>query len=486
MRRMRDVIAAHTELTPVETDWLASLTEEWEILADVSFSDLILWVPDVDPNVFWAAAQIRPSTGPTALEEDVVGEEISYEADHLVTEAYLSRQICATSGNKLHAGIPVEARAIPVRFGGQIVGVVEMHTNRMGVRAPGELEDTYREVAEVLSDMLWRGDFPMRGEKPVPWVSPKAGDGIIRFATSGEVLYASPNAVSAFRRAGLTSNLLGEHLTDAMHILLRQTREPVERTIIGVLRARKPKEIDIETERGAIRLRVQPLTDRDGSAGGVVLCRDITDLRHRERQLLTKDATIREIHHRVKNNLQTVAALLRLQARRSDLPEVKDALMDAMKRVGAIAVVHEILSQAYDTSVKFDDVADRLMTMVRDVATTKSRVQMRREGTFGHVPADVATNLSLVFTEVCQNAIEHGLAGERGRVLVRPERSNGMLRVDVMNDGVTLPPEFTLEGSSSLGLSIVTSLVSDLDGTFEMGSLGEGFGTRARITIPLD
>lgn len=215
------------------------------------------------------------------------------------------------------------------------------------------------------------------------------------------------------------------------------------------------------------------------------MCRDITDLRSRERQLVTKDATIREIHHRVKNNLQTVAALLRLQARRSELPEVKDALIDAMKRVGAIAVVHEILSQAFDTTVKFDDVADRLMTMVRDVATTRSKVEMQREGSFGCIPADVATNLSLVFTEVCQNAIEHGLAGERGRVLVRPEQEDGILQVDVLNNGATLPPDFTLEDSKSLGLSIVTTLVSDLGGSFQMESLGEGFGTRARIRIPL-
>lgn len=485
MRRMHDVISAHTDLSPVEVDWLQALTAEWEILADTSFSDLILWVPDNDPNVFWAAAQIRPSTGPTALEDDVVGDNISYEADHLVTEAYLSEEICATSGNKLLAGIPVEARAIPVRFGNRIIGVVEMHNNRMSVRASGELEDTYREVAETLQDMLRRGDFPMRGEKPVPWVSPRVGDGIIRFTAAGEVIYASPNAVSAFRRAGLTSNLLGERLIEVMNTLLRQNKRPVERTLIGVLKARRPKEIDIETERGSIRLRVQPLTDRSGPAGGVVLCRDITDLRSRERQLVTKDATIREIHHRVKNNLQTVAALLRLQARRSELPEVKDALIDAMKRVGAIAVVHEILSQAFDTTVKFDDVADRLMTMVRDVATTRSKVEMQREGSFGCIPADVATNLSLVFTEVCQNAIEHGLAGERGRVLVRPEQEDGILQVDVLNNGATLPPDFTLEDSKSLGLSIVTTLVSDLGGSFQMESLGEGFGTRARIRIPL-
>ncbi len=485
MLSLHDVIAAHTELTQPEAEWLTALTEEWEMLADLSFSDLILWVPDVDPNVFWAAAQVRPTTGPTALEDDVVGDEIAYEADHLVTDAYLSEEICATSGNKLHAGIPVEVHAIPVKLGDRVIGVVEMHTNRMGVRAPGELEDTYLEVAEIIKLMVWRGDFPMHGEKPVPWISPRVGDGLIRLTIEGNITYASPNAVSSLRRLGVARNLMGENLTEVLGALHSNGREPVEEPLSCLLTAKRPREADIESVRGAMRLRVQPLTDSSGPCGVIVLCRDTTELRSRERQLVTKDATIREIHHRVKNNLQTVAALLRLQARRISSPEAQDALNDAMKRVGAIAVVHEILSQAFDTTVKFDDVADRLMTMVRDVATTKSRVEMRREGTFGFVPADVATNLSLVFTEVCQNAIEHGLAGGKGRVLVRPEQLNGILTVDVLNDGGTLPPDFTLENSKSLGLSIVTTLVADLGGTFEMESLGEGFGTRARLRIPL-
>ena len=111
-------------------------------------------------------------------------------------------------------------------------------------------------------------------------------------------------------------------------------------------------------------LRALPLT-RDGERhGAIVLCRDVSDLRSKERELITKDATIREIHHRVKNNLQTVAALLRMQARRIAAPEAKMALNDAMSRVAAIAIVHETLSQAFDEVVDFDKVADGLLRMV--------------------------------------------------------------------------------------------------------------------------
>lgn len=487
MSSMNSLIRAHSNLTAEEEQWLTALVDEWEMLGDLSFSDLILWVPDVDDNVFWAVAQNRPTTGPTALDDDVVGDEIAYEPDHLVTDAYLSKQICATSGNKLHAGIPVDVHAIPVRRRGRgrVIGIVEMHTNRMGVRAPGELEDTYLETADLLRGMLMRGEFPMMGEKPVPWLSPQVGDGSIRVSVDGVIQFSSPNALSGFRRIGLPGDLFGDDFADVLARVQGASNDPVEEPVEALLKSHRPREFEIENSLGALRLRIVPLRDEEGPCGHFVMCRDTTDLRSRERQLVTKDATIREIHHRVKNNLQTVAALLRLQARRISSHEAQDALNDAMKRVGAIAVVHEILSQAFHTTVNFDDVADRLMTMVRDVSSTQSQVTMRREGTFGQVPADVATNLSLVFTEICQNAIEHGLAAERGTVIVRPQRVGDSLWVDVINDGESLPPDFDMATSRSLGLSIVTTLVSDLGGTFSMESLGDGFGTRAHLEIPM-
>jgi len=263
-------------------------------------------------------------------------------------------------------------------------------------------------------------------------------------------------------------------------------REPVEEVAPPLLAQHRVRETELETVAGAMRIRSQPLW-RDGDpAGWFVTCRDVTDLRTRERELVTKDATIREIHHRVKNNLQTVAALLRLQARRSSSEEASNALADAQKRVAAIAVVHEILSQGFDTSVSFDEVADRLMTMVRDVATTRNKVTMSRIGSFGNIPADVATNLSLVFTEVVQNALEHGLGDRPGHVVVTAGQNDGFLNVDVVNDGASLAPDFELGSAQSLGLSIVITLVADLHGTFDIEPGPGGVGTSARIAIPLD
>lgn len=486
MLTLAQVLDAHTDLAPGERAWLGALVAEWEILADLSFSDLILWVPDVDDNVFWAAAQFRPTTGPTALEDDVVGDVIAYDPESLVTAAYMSREITETSFNSVFAGIPVGVQAIPIIKFERVVGVVEMHTNQMGVRAPGALEDAYLEAAQILSEMVWLGHFPLVDGRPVPGMSPRVGDGVIRVGSQGNVVYASPNAVSAYRRMGLAGDLEGENFAQITASMLPgKGRAPVEQPLATILAGRGSHEVELENPTASVRLRVVPMLSSGKASGVLVMCRDTTEVRSRERQLVTKDATIREIHHRVKNNLQTVAALLRLQARRIDSVEAKLALADATKRIGAIAVVHEILSQAFDTTVEFDAVADRLMALVVEAGTTPDQVRMRRIGSFERVPAEVATSLALILTELCQNAVEHGFGPRRGEVLVRPSHQGQRLVMEVVNDGEPLASDFVLEQSRSLGLSIVRTLVGDLGGIFSLTSADADKGVIARVEVPL-
>lgn len=484
MLTMADLIDRHTSLNPDEVSVLNQLTEQWELLADLAFSDLILWVPDTDPNIFWAVAQVRPTTGPTALEDDVVGEDITYNAEHLVTAAYLSGEICSTSDNKLSAGIPVDVHAVPINHQGRTIGILELHMNRMGVRTPGALEDTYLKAAKILMSMVQRGLFPSPGQKPVPWVSPRVGDGLVYLDDRGTIIYASPNAVSAFRRLGVTDDLLGENIGEIMQRVRADSGQPTDRAVRFHRHTRDTAEEEVEGRRGSVLIRREPLIDEDERFWTILLCRDTTELRSRERQLVTKDATIREIHHRVKNNLQTVSALLRLQARRTESVEAQDALNDAQKRVSAIAVVHEILSQGFETAVPFDEVADRLMTMVRDVNTSRRLVSTSREGSFGEIPGAVATHLSLVFSEIIQNAIEHGLGDGEGVVVVRPRREDGQLIVEVSNNGEPLADDFRVENTNSLGLSIVATLVADMRGTFTLANGPEGT-TVATVKIPL-
>jgi two-component sensor histidine kinase len=223
-------------------------------------------------------------------------------------------------------------------------------------------------------------------------------------------------------------------------------------------------------------------TDR---IGAIVLLHNVTELRRRERELVTKDATIREVHHRVKNNLQTVSALLRLQARRIDDPAASAALEEAVRRIASIALVHETLSSSSDASVAFDDVLNRLVTHALELSPRMATLQIIRDGEFGSLEPRIATPLALVVTELIHNALEHGLEASGTALQISVNRSQTHCEVRVSDDGVGLPKDFDLAQSSNLGLQIVRTLTeNELKGDLSLRSSEKG--TIAELNFPLN
>jgi two-component sensor histidine kinase len=215
----------------------------------------------------------------------------------------------------------------------------------------------------------------------------------------------------------------------------------------------------------------------------------VTEIKRRDRALISKDATIREIHHRVKNNLQTVAALLRLQARRTTNAEGREALIESVRRVSSIALVHDALSMSVDEEVNLDEVIDRILPIMNDVATVDTPIRIDRTGMLGVLDSDRATALVMVITELVQNAIEHAFdpaAREPAAgVTIRAERSARWLDVVVHDNGRGLPEGFSVEQSDRLGLQIVRTLVSaELDGSLHMQGAPEG-GTDVVLRVPI-
>lgn len=467
-----------------DDEWLEAFQSGWQMLADLSFSDLVLWKPlTEDGDIFRCEAQVRPVTGPTALEEDIVGELIEYETDHQVTVAFMTHEIAETSDNALSAGIPVDVWAIPVLRHDRPVAVIERHTNQMGMRATGALEENYLEAAEILTQMLMRGEFPIVPPSDKA-LAPRVADGVLRVQPDGTISYASPNAITGYRRLGAIGDIEGERFRDLTRHL-RQGVESVGQTVNADIDGRLSLEFDVEAQGASMRFVVLPLWLEFTSAGMLVLCRDTTDLRRRDRMLVTKDATIREIHHRVKNNLQTVAALLRMQSRRLKSEEGKEALRDAMRRVSSIALVHETLSYSLVEEVPFDDVCDKILATVGDLAASDGTVRAVRRGSFGVIPAEMATSLSMVVMELCQNAVEHGLDSSSGLVEVCPQRRDGSLTLEIIDGGNGLPEGFKLGNQTSLGLSIISTLIHDLNGTLELKNREDTQGTVARIVLPV-
>jgi two-component sensor histidine kinase len=481
---MKDLVARYSDLDQADLEWLHLLIGDWQMLSDLSFADLVLWVPRKDHGGWVAAAHCRPSTGVTVYYDDMVGTLVDAGRRPLLDRAFELVRICRERDPEWHDDVPVREETVPVLRAGRPIAVLARHTNLSSARTPSRLELTYLQCADDLTRMICAGEFPLVGAPSGPRRgAPRVGDGLVRMDKEGKVSYASPNAVSALHRLGHFGDIVDHTLSEIITPLLDQPGT-VDESLPLVLTGRAPWRSHIESHAAALSLRAIPLKVGGERTGALLLLREISELRRRERELLTKDATIREVHHRVKNNLQTVAALLRLQARRIKSEEGRLALQEAMRRVATIALVHETLSEGLGETVDFDDVVGRTLSLAVELAVPSATVKVRREGRFGELRAENATPLALVLTELVTNAVEHGLHDRGGTVIVAAQRQGGQLRISIRDDGVGLPEGFTA-GLSGLGTQIVQALVSgEMRGRITWTNMPEG-GTEVVVEVTL-
>lgn len=466
MSTVTKLASERTDLTPAEIDRIHAIVREWSLLADLALSDLVLWLPTWNEGGLVAVAQVRPTTAPTRVPNDVIGD-------------FAPRGRFPDIDQALAFGQNFE-HAYPVHFGDRVIAVVARHSSGQP-RVAGNLEEIYLTTADDLFRMLVEGTFPALTVIDESADAPRVGDGLIRLDKNGMVTYSSPNAVSALHRLGLATDVSGKELKAIFSHLSRRPA-PMDESLMLIASGQAAGRADIENNVATVIVQGIPLQIQGSLIGSLVLVRDVTDIRGRELALLSKDATIREIHHRVKNNLQTVAALLRLQGRRAASLETKAALGEAELRVGAIAVVHEILSRDTGETVAFDEIIDRIIGLMVELAAAfaTEAPSIRRVGSCDALPSEQATPLAMSISELLHNAVEHAHATS---ITVELAQGGGQVQVVVRDDGIGLPSGFA-NSDAGLGLQIVESLATgELRGKFLICN-GETGGAMACIEIP--
>jgi two-component sensor histidine kinase len=486
MASLAELLRVHTRFDAGRQGHLQRLVASWGPLADLCFADLLLFVPagEGGGDRFVVVGQVRPTTNQTVYRQDFVGELVDEVERPLVSRAFRSGEIVEGEINRSPLHDRVRVLCIPVRWRGEIVAVVSRESMPTMGREPGELERTYVEVFQRFARMIAAGTFPFAAEDAESEEAPRVGDGAVLLDDQGRVEYASPNAVSALHKIGVHANAEGMRLGEL------GLEEVAIRTAMAI-----GAPVTEEIERGqevTVLLRCLPLIEEGAVTGALVLLRDISELRRRDRLLISMDATIREIHHRVKNNLQTISSLLRLQGRRLDSPEAKGAIEESVRRIRSIALVHETLSRETGDDVSFNDIVRPLVRMVEESLLSPDRpVRVGVEGDAGKLPARVATPLAVVLTELLQNAVDHGFPegaspDAPGRVTVMLDNDGEVLLARVVDNGAGLPQGFRFEDSTGLGLSIVRSLVtSQMEGSIEMRAGDLGVGTVVELRVPL-
>ncbi|MEY3493758.1 MAG: hypothetical protein RL413_1176 [Actinomycetota bacterium] len=463
MATLAEIVRQHTDLSKEDGAHLQQLISEWGMLADLCFADMILYVRDHDGR--WIiGAQVRPATGQTIYRSDLVEEEAGPDESRLLSAAFTSVAMIQDELDMAGIDDSVHVLAIPVRGENGPIAVLTREWSSKTSRQPGELERTYLSIFQRFAEMITEGAFPFSGRVADLSAAPRVGDGAVVLDENAVVRYASPNAVSALHRVGISANAVGQTLSELgfADSPIRQAYERHEPII---------EEFD-QTADVTLLVRVIPIVASGVVTGAVMLLRDVTELRRRDRLLLSKDATIREIHHRVKNNLQTISSLLRLQARRLTSPEAKAAVQESVRRIRTIALVHETLSREPGEDVAFVEIVRPLLRLAEEGLQSPDRpVRFTVQGDGGRLPATVATPLSVVLTELLQNAVDHGFpeGSDGGTVVVVLGGDDDEMHITVVNDGMGLDPTFDLDAATGLGLSIVRTLVTtELNGSISM------------------
>ena len=490
MATLAELATLRTSLDEHIVDHLLRLTASWSLLADLSFSDMLLMArvdePDVGESGFVVLGQMRPNNRSTMVNDDLVGTTHDSASWPLV-------QLAFESGTRIIGEVNVEAIddvvpvwCVPVRFDGRVVAV--MVRLQGPLRGPASLyEQAYLSIFERLCVMVADSTFPFREEGVAGPGLPRVGDGIILIDGDGRVEFATPNAANALHRMGIYAPAEGRTLAE-LGLRVRVVERSLEYAIPAM------EEID----RGhdvAILFHCVPLIEHNLVTGVVTLLRDVSDLRQLNRLVLNKEAAVREVHHRVKNNLQTISSLLRLQARRSDEPETRIALGEAERRVRSIAVVHEVLSREPGEEVVFDEIVRSLVLLVEDTVLALHPVEILVNGNLGVLSTDLATPLAVALAELLTNAVEHAFTGfgginndQVGVVTLNLYLEDGDAVAEIRDNGRGLGEDFSLEVPKSLGLSIVRDIIrAQLHGTIEMKSVhyAEGGGTYVRVAVPL-
>jgi two-component sensor histidine kinase len=457
------------------------------LLADLTHADMVLFARADDQVVVIAQAQPVPVPSPYARPVEV-GRTMMREEAPLVFRVLLDHRRNQVTTTVIR-GAPVLQEVFAIRNDrGEVIGALRSEMLLIEHERQRHRHAVFRRAIARARDLIIAGR--MRGGDKLGRLG--VHDGVMVIDSTGRIEYLSAPAEHLYRRLGYADNLVKTQLQEL------ETNEYIcfksmERGVCFEQRVQEHELVWIKRVVPLVSSDDQrfplPLIGRRGvPTGAVVAIQDVTDELQNEQELKVKTAMIQEIHHRVKNNLQTIAALLRLQARRTGSPEVAEQLRESVGRIISIAVVHEFLSHEENSVINIHEVSNRILAEVRNGLIDHSRsINLTLEGARSFLlPTQQATSCALIINELVQNAVEHAFVGmQGGTIVVRLAEHGDSLYIEIQDDGRGLPSDFDLVRHGGLGLQIVRSLVrDDLKGQFELAPRASGGGVQAIVSFP--
>ncbi len=456
-----------TNLSTVQIDILDKLSRSFPLVSDLSHAHLTVYAKVADKDEIVVIAQIEPNTSFSQYRPSILGTTVRTAEEPLVWRTMTTGEAIKGKREWAWGFMLLDMYTFAIYdYDEQIIASVSFETNSEELRIEG-----YDYLLETAYKLLLNVKLPIDTELYRPL---SASDGIIITDKRSKIVFANTAASSIYKVLGV-GKMVGHHIFDRQ-ITMHITKETTV--------SQRPYEKEIEAGNLVLVQRNIPLMKNDQLVRTVIVVSDVTELKKKEKELLIKSAVIQEIHHRVKNNLQTIASLLRLQSRRTNSEEVKAALRESVNRILSISVVHEFLSQQDAEIIDVVEVAKNILDLViQNMLEPDFTLETKFRGETIILPSEHASSLALVMNELIQNSIEHGFIGlKQGVIGLDITTNNDNYLIDIYDNGTGIPESFKPQASKSLGLQIVRTLIEDdLNGTFE---LYNDHGTHAKIKIP--
>jgi two-component sensor histidine kinase/PAS domain-containing protein len=473
-------------LTDNDRNFLAHIAQTLPLLADLTRADVLVYVSSPGGESAVVLFEANPHTVPSIYTEPMLGRWVTRSEEPAVIRVLAGGPPAQRLNRVLVHGAPTIQDVYPIRNEGRVIGALVVEMGLLESERQKKKHIVYRRALAQLRQMVLRGQ--VEGAQNISRLGEHDGPFVVD--SRGQILYISSIAENLYRKLGYTHSLLGRNVAslrtdESVFFKALETGACVEQTVQeGPLTwVKKAIPLVAQDTRPWYRRLLRPSVEIDGA---IIVIHDITGERQREQELRIKSAMIQEIHHRVKNNLQTIAALLRLQARRSGSPEVAEILRQTINRILSIAVVHEFLAYDEESIVNLKELAQRIINEVsQSIVDPEKHLRFHLDGVDIWLPAQHATSCALIINELLQNAVKHGYPAQaEGTITVTLRDEGDQIVLRICDDGQGLTPGASRAQESSLGLQIVRTLVrEDLKGTFDLESQ-DGRGTRATVTFP--
>ncbi len=476
-------------LTDIDIEFLRRVEAALPITADVCRADITLCCK-LDDKSALIARHMRPKSTSSLYRQNMTGSTLTEDDQPILFRTFASGNIGRGQKEVLASGAPVIQDCYPIYSESRrMIGALVYETNMVAHERHRRRNRHFRQAAQWLQSMC------ISGELSEAATLSRFGlhDGIYLVNRNRKVVYMNGIVANLFRSIGIVSDIREQ----AIDTLEAFDQEMVDEAFHTQMPAERRHESDDGRIwiRKVVPLRMAPVTWQnywqnwtwygalqrndhpDGAVESVmVMIHNATEAVQKQRELNVKSAIIKEVHHRVKNNLQTVAAILRIQARRTENDEAKQLLTDAVNRILSMSVIHEFLSHDEHQPINVSDVCQRIANQVADIAASPGqRIDVHVSGPNIRLPAGQATPIALVINELMLNAVEHGVKEREHAIInIRLEDEGGNAKIILEDDGDGLPDDFDPADGKSLGLQIVHTLVTDdLKGHLEMVSYEE-------------